>query len=55
MKRRMTLEKSVESTSLRTALREQEQSADEFKEEDWNLEVTLQDLRTQLVDLRGSV
>ncbi|KAJ7634633.1 hypothetical protein FB45DRAFT_909405 [Roridomyces roridus] len=40
------LEKSVEG--LRAALRQQEASADKYKEENWNLEVVLQDLRTQL-------
>ncbi|KAF8886927.1 hypothetical protein BD779DRAFT_1624570 [Infundibulicybe gibba] len=40
--------------SLRAALRQQEQSADKFKEENWNLEVTLQDLRTQLGDSQAS-
>ncbi|KAJ7677219.1 hypothetical protein B0H17DRAFT_1207136 [Mycena rosella] len=40
------LEMSVEG--LRAAFRQQDASADKYKEENWNLEVTLQDLRTQL-------
>ncbi|KAI6043981.1 hypothetical protein EDC04DRAFT_2562205 [Pisolithus marmoratus] len=47
------LEKTVESYA--TALRAQEQSsADKFKEENWNLEVTLQELRSQLSDSQST-
>ncbi len=46
------MEKTIES--LRTALQTQEQSADKYKEENWNLEVTLQELRTQLTDSQAS-
>ncbi|KAF7318979.1 PH domain-containing protein [Mycena chlorophos] len=40
------LEKSLEG--MRAALRQQEASTDKYKEENWNLEVTLQELRSQL-------
>lgn len=46
------LEKTVES--LRAALREQEQSADKYKEENWNQEVTIQELRTQQTELQST-
>ncbi|KAG6828349.1 hypothetical protein H0H92_008288 [Tricholoma furcatifolium] len=45
-------DKAVEA--LRTALRQQEQNADKYKEENWNLEVTLQELRAQLSDSQAS-
>ncbi|KZS93912.1 hypothetical protein SISNIDRAFT_484879 [Sistotremastrum niveocremeum HHB9708] len=47
------LEKSLDS--LRNTLRSQEQNADKFKEENWNLEVTLQELRTQHTEAQSSV
>ncbi|KAG8980710.1 hypothetical protein FRB93_009042 [Tulasnella sp. JGI-2019a] len=37
-----------EIDSLHTSLRQQEASADKFKEENWNLEVQIQEIRTQL-------
>ncbi|KDQ07330.1 hypothetical protein BOTBODRAFT_610523 [Botryobasidium botryosum FD-172 SS1] len=46
------LEKSVEA--LRATLRQQELSADKFKEENWNLEVTLQELRAQLSEAQAT-
>ncbi|KAH8119686.1 hypothetical protein DFH11DRAFT_460464 [Phellopilus nigrolimitatus] len=46
------LEKGVEN--LQTALRTQEQSADKFKEENWNLEVSLQEMRVQLSDAQAA-
>ncbi|KAK0443324.1 uncharacterized protein EV420DRAFT_1026537 [Desarmillaria tabescens] len=41
--------------SLRTALKQQEASADKYKEENWNLEVSLQDLHTQHADTQSTV
>ncbi|KAF8583299.1 hypothetical protein K439DRAFT_1661365 [Ramaria rubella] len=46
------LEKLVEN--LTTGLRTQETSADKYKEENWNLEVTLQELRSQLQDAQST-
>ncbi|KAH9177580.1 hypothetical protein EDB89DRAFT_2218243 [Lactarius sanguifluus] len=47
------LDKSVEN--LRGALKSQEQSTDKYKEENWNLEVTLQELRIQFADSQSTV
>ena len=46
------LDKLVENIMM--GLRTQEANADKYKEENWNLEVTLQELRTQLSDAQHS-
>ncbi|KAG6873178.1 hypothetical protein C0995_001788 [Termitomyces sp. Mi166 len=45
-------DKTVEA--LRTTLRQQEQNSDKYKEENWNLEVKIQELQTQLGDSQAS-
>ncbi|VDC07939.1 unnamed protein product [Peniophora sp. CBMAI 1063] len=47
------LERSIEA--LQKALKQQEQSTDKYKEENWNLEVMLQEMRTQLTDTQANV
>ncbi|KAJ3566727.1 hypothetical protein NP233_g6820 [Leucocoprinus birnbaumii] len=47
------LEKSVEA--LKVTLKQQERSSDKYREENWNLEVTLQELRPQLNDSQSEV
>ncbi|KAG8784154.1 hypothetical protein FRC15_003911 [Serendipita sp. 397] len=47
------MDRSIEN--LRTALRTQETNADKYKEENWNLEVTLQEIRSQLTNTQSSL
>ncbi|CDZ98352.1 Pleckstrin homology-like domain [Phaffia rhodozyma] len=46
-------EGKVKEDGLRDMVKDLESNCDKFKEENWNLEVTMQDIRTQLIEVQS--